>query len=114
MADTSSGELALLEHPVTITLYPSSNNIITHHLKLMGQVNTGPQIITLPMETSCQPLNCSRGQGFCCACHGDHCSCAGGLGCERLHCVIDSNIWYDLHKPQSASSNQSIAGKFNL
>lgn len=112
VTDTSSGEMAALEHPVTIAISPSVSNMITHHMKHMGQVNTGPRVIHLPLQTlSCNPLNCTRGRGYCCSCRGDECSCPPGDDCERLSCVVESNTWYNLYKPQISQGNQSVTGQ---
>ena len=83
----------------------------------LGQMNTGPTIKTLPTSEECgTDQSWQNSSCFCCDCTPTDQSCCLNETTDKncspsaLHCVKESNTWYNMFAPGKTVVNQSISG----
>ena len=112
----SEGRQVKLAEPVLITL-KQYYGVITTMMNRLGQMNTGPTIETLPASEECGTKQSWQNSScFCCDCTPTDQACCFNETTDRncspsaLHCVKESNTWYNMFAPGKTVVNQNISG----
>ena len=112
----SEGRQVKLAEPVLIML-KQYYGVITTMMNRLGQMNTGPTIETLLNSEECGPdQSWQNSSCFCCDCTPTDQACCLNETTDRncspsvLHCVKESNTWYNMFAPGKTVVNQNISG----
>lgn len=112
-----------LLRPVLITIEPGAGQTTTV-MNRLGQMNTGPTMKVLRFAEQCMTSHRWHNSScFCCECLPEEVRCCQNASSDLtdikcspalLHCVEESNLWYDMYSPGKTLVNQSISGRYKI